>query len=337
MTKKVCFIICYYGPFPQWMDLFIQSCASNPRFDFMLVTDNELPGRPENVSILPLSFEELRERFSRLLGFPAALTKAYKLCDYRPLYGRAFQEELRGYDFWGHCDVDQIWGDLEDFIDDTLLDAWPRIGLYGHCTLYRNTEEINRLSLRPGAAFPYDRVCSDKAHYGFNDITGSNLIFEKQGVPYYKALPIGDANWLLPRVSVYPCRSGKEFYCWQDGKILRVYEQNGLRTQEFAYLHFQKKTPFYDPRLDYSRGFYIKTDRFVPREPGPFTLEELERENEFKSALCDFTGILRGEAKRARQFLLKKNLHEKRILLGKGSAYAGYRLRSLLRGESKKP
>ena len=41
----------------------------------------------------------------------------YKLCDYKPVYGLIFDEDLQDYDFWGHCDVDLIFGDIRKFIN----------------------------------------------------------------------------------------------------------------------------------------------------------------------------------------------------------------------------
>lgn len=102
-------IACYYGKLPDWLELWLLSCKYNPCFDFMLVTDQKVSNTfPANVRLLQLSMEELRRRFSRILGFSAALSDEYKLCDYKPLYGLAFQKELTGFDFWGHCDLDVI-------------------------------------------------------------------------------------------------------------------------------------------------------------------------------------------------------------------------------------
>lgn len=99
MKTKVMIIACYYGSLPDWMDLWLLSCRYNPEFQFMLVTDLPLPNCPDNVSIIKLPMNELQQRFSRVLGFEAALSSPYKLCDYKPIYGLAFQEELLGYDF----------------------------------------------------------------------------------------------------------------------------------------------------------------------------------------------------------------------------------------------
>lgn len=238
-------IACYYGKLPDWLELWLLSCKYNPCFDFMLVTDQKVSNTfPANVRLLQLSMEELRRRFSRILGFSAALSDEYKLCDYKPLYGLAFQKELTGFDFWGHCDLDVIWGDLGKFIKEDLFEQHIRIGKFGHLTLYKNTEEVLRLYREPGAAFSFDTVFQDSSHYGFDEIMGMNRIFEKGGIPYYGEMPIADAMWLLPRITVYPGVPCSEVYFWHEGKVCRAYQQgeNGYKVQEFAYLHFQKST-----------------------------------------------------------------------------------------------
>ena len=40
------------------------------------------------------------------------LDRPYKLCDFKPAYGFIFGEYLKEYDYWGHCDIDIVWGDL---------------------------------------------------------------------------------------------------------------------------------------------------------------------------------------------------------------------------------
>lgn len=325
MKNKVRIISCYYGQLPPWLDLWLLSCANNPEFDYLIVTDQTLARHPENVQMLFMSFDELRERFSRILGFPAALTTPYKLCDYKPLYGLAFQDELKGYDFWGHCDMDLIWGNLSDFVTDDLLDRYDRIGKFGHFILYRNTEQVNRLYQMPGGAFPYEIVFRDASHYGFDELTGINLIYEVNNIPYYKDLPIVDAERMVSRITSHPCQKGAEFYCWQDGKLYRVFGEKDCQTEQFAYLHFQKKAPALLPGCDYSGGFYIKANAFYPRNPAPFTTEELLQESEFRSVWTDCRELFTGQCKRAAQ-MLKKKPHERKIQLKKGVAYQLHRM-----------
>lgn len=92
-----------------------------------------------------MSFDALRARFQTKFSFPLSLERPYKLRDYRPAYGFLLEEELRGYDFWGCCDVDMMFGDIGVFITEDMLSRYDQIGRMGHFSLYRNTPEINLL------------------------------------------------------------------------------------------------------------------------------------------------------------------------------------------------
>ena len=52
---------------------------------------------------------------SRKLGFEVYLERPYKCCDLKPAYGVIFEEYLTAYSYWGHCDFDLIFGDLQYF------------------------------------------------------------------------------------------------------------------------------------------------------------------------------------------------------------------------------
>ena len=82
-----------------------------------------------------------------------SLELPYKVCDYKPAFGLIFEDYLRGVDFWGHCDVDVVWGSIRKFLaTDEILSRYDVVSprrrrIAGACTLYRNTDEVNRLFL----------------------------------------------------------------------------------------------------------------------------------------------------------------------------------------------
>lgn len=86
------------------------------------------------------------------------------MCDFRPFYGRIFKYYLRGYQFWGYCDIDIVFGDLskvlnEDFLSNIdIFTAYDK-SLVGHFTVLRNTEEINNLCL---SIKNYDKIAKNK-------------------------------------------------------------------------------------------------------------------------------------------------------------------------------
>ena len=56
---------------------------------------------------------------------------------------KIFKDYLREYDYWGHCDIDTILGDLNHYIPFEKLQEYDRIFTEGHMTLYKNNEKVN--------------------------------------------------------------------------------------------------------------------------------------------------------------------------------------------------
>src|SRR4051812_43662061 len=73
-----------------------------------------------------------------------------KIHDFRPAFGNLFREEIKSYDFWGHTDLDCVYGRVDRWVTDDLLadlDIHSNADtcLCGPWTLYRNTERVNSL------------------------------------------------------------------------------------------------------------------------------------------------------------------------------------------------
>ena len=75
---------------------------------------------PQNVKIVRCTFGELKEKFQKKLDVPLVLENAYKLCDYKQFYGYLFSEYLCGYDYWGYCDCDLIFGNIRRFVTQNV-------------------------------------------------------------------------------------------------------------------------------------------------------------------------------------------------------------------------
>jgi hypothetical protein len=144
----IAFIVPWFGSWPGWMPAFLLTCGLNPDVTWIIPTD-ELPlHAPRNVHFVNITLGEISERASRVLGFPVNIGSAYKLCDFKPLYGMIFEPELRGFDFWGHSDLDILWGSVRSFITPAITDRFDVIcgsdsGVIGHCTLYRNCGDVS--------------------------------------------------------------------------------------------------------------------------------------------------------------------------------------------------
>lgn len=168
--KKLIFIVPYFGPLPGYFHewAFSAGYLRDQAVDFLLITDQTAAFElPANIRVWKLPFEEFKARLQEKFDFPIAVPRPYKLCDFRPAWGYVFEDRLKGYDFWGNCDIDQVWGDVRAFITDDILDRYDRIHFLGHFTLYRNTPEMNGLFRKPGAIYGHRKVFSDAMHYSF--------------------------------------------------------------------------------------------------------------------------------------------------------------------------
>ena len=131
--KKACFIIPYFGKLPETFPVYLRTCAENPDYDWLIVTDDRAAyDYPENVHVSYTSFDAFVERVQSHFDFPIALKRPYKICDFRAAFGEIFAEELQGYRFWGHCDLDQYFGKISHFITDEVLDSYEKILCLGH-------------------------------------------------------------------------------------------------------------------------------------------------------------------------------------------------------------
>ena len=175
MSKKhsVALVMPYYGKFPNYFPLWLKSAGKNKDFTFMIFTDEDMScyNVPDNVHVVHMTFDELKALIAPHLDFNFMLDSPYKLCDYKPLYGLIFQDWLNGYDFWGYCDPDIIWGDMSRFITDEILEKYDRIYRHGHLCMYRNTEQSKTFMLKkvPGWPVSYRDIYRTGTHLGYFD------------------------------------------------------------------------------------------------------------------------------------------------------------------------
>lgn len=145
--KSLAFVIPYFGQLPNSFPIFLESCGVNSDVDFYIFTDDITSyNYPRNVVRVITSLQEIKEMAQQIFDFPISLDHAYKLCDYKPAYGEIFADYLKGYDFWGWCDLDIVWGKIRRFITDDILSGdYLRILTRGHCSIFPNTKRANCL------------------------------------------------------------------------------------------------------------------------------------------------------------------------------------------------
>ncbi len=135
----------YFGKLPINFNLWIKSCSYNKDFKFVVFTNDCVNcSIPKNVEIINLSFDEFKKIIQEKFDFPIALDNPYKLCDFKPVYGFVFSKMVRGYEYWGHCDMDLIFGDITKYFPSNIED-YAKISYLGHFCMYKNNNTINQM------------------------------------------------------------------------------------------------------------------------------------------------------------------------------------------------
>lgn len=181
---SIAIIICYIGKLPWYFSYFAHSCAFNEDVHFYIITDDRSYENrvPPNIRFVYKSLTEINELASEKLGFTTNITSGYKLCDFKPTYGVLFSELLENYDFWGHGDLDIIFGDIRKFMTEEVLEVHDLIAvrddyLTGYFLLFRNNSKMNFLFTESS---DYQKVLSDEKHYCFDETNFSFIDFEKE-------------------------------------------------------------------------------------------------------------------------------------------------------------
>jgi hypothetical protein len=112
------------------------------------------------------------------LGFTINLEYPYKLCDFKPAYGFIFSDILKEYHFWGHSDIDMVYGNIRNFMTEELLKEYDVVSsrhdfITGAFCLYRNVDLTNTLFMQ---SRDFKTVFSSPEHFCFDEC---NFLFDE--------------------------------------------------------------------------------------------------------------------------------------------------------------
>lgn len=278
--KKCLIILPYFGRFNNYFDLFVESCRKNTTVEWLLLTDDRTNLKyPNNIHVIYTTIEDIKKRVNEKMGFEVALDKPYKLCDIRPAFGFIFEEELIGYDYWGHCDCDLIFGDLDNRLQLLMCEEWDKIFAVGHLSLYKNTYENNRIfmnSVDGVKIYKEFMTCPDPCWFD-EDWKEYNIVrlFIDAGKRLYlddlSANPYGQKarfhlRKYIPSVRGFvtlPYENG--LFTWEDGSIFfnRIDHHKVVERREFLYLHLQRRTMINEVST-INKFFAIIPNKFIP-------------------------------------------------------------------------
>jgi len=259
--KSILFIIPYFGRFNNYFEWWLKTCKFNPSIDWLIVTDcSEKYDYPPNVHVEYTSFEELKERAKKALEVDVNITKPYKLCDLRPAYGIIFADEIRGYDFWGHCDVDVLFGDIRRFLTEDVLEKYEKISRWGHMSLYKNNFAMNTLFRKKVCDVPdVSEIFSSDIAYCFDEV-GMRQICKMNDIAICDTADmIFNIDWKKKAYEpLYWEKQKKDSYAfvWEKGHLYAcICNDNNIRKREIMYAHFQKRSIANDACIDENKLF----------------------------------------------------------------------------------
>ncbi|WP_178984747.1 DUF6625 family protein [Winogradskyella helgolandensis] len=229
--NSIILIIPYFGKWPLWFDAFLKSCEANPTIQWFCPTDCVLPkAYPANITFFPTTLEDLNKHVNQVVSANVPLSPR-KFCDLKPAYADIFAKQVSGYNFWGICDMDIIWGDIRKFMTQDILEQYDIISsrkeaISGHFNLFRNTPEINAL---------YKQLPDYKTLFEVPEFKWTDEVVLTQ---YLKEHPEVLVYW--PNILCNQERgrdSHQEYHLdrwqWQNGTMINAQTQD-----EVMYLHF---------------------------------------------------------------------------------------------------
>lgn len=291
--KKIALILPYFGKLPDFFQVWLDSCRANPTIDWLVFTDDESAfDYPPNVRRTLTTFEALRKRIQTLFPFPICLPRPYKLCDYKCAYGLIFKKELIGYDFWGYCDCDLVWGDIRKFVTDSILEKYDRIFSRGHLTLIRNNDEgIRFFTKKAEGILAYEKVFSSPEGFSFDEWNGTSLLWKKfNDKRFFDEILFDDITYSKKHFVSYQKvfrrmpREPKTDVCfiWKNGTLKRYFRGG---SEETLYAHFQKRPLRIEFDLSKHRSQNGWGYIFIPDAVLPFD-EKWETDEALRHAYC---------------------------------------------------
>lgn len=247
--SRILLIIPYFGSWPFWLDFFLLSCRHNPTVNWLIVGDSAPPeNAPDNVEFRQVNYADYLGFISTRLGITFAPARPYKLCDLKPMYGYLHQNDVAGYDFWGFCDLDVVFGNLRSFLTEEVLRndviATHAKRVSGHFSVFRNTAALREAFRKiPGWQ---EKVCDQKSQR-LDEAAFSKLFYRHKRWPLGMqkwlpgANPLGVSAYFKEQFSTPDCRipwadGSRDFptaWYWRDGVL-----NNDRSEQGFMYFHF---------------------------------------------------------------------------------------------------
>tara|TARA_Y200000002_G_scaffold299988_1_gene254965 strand:+ start:5850 stop:6785 length:936 start_codon:yes stop_codon:yes gene_type:complete len=306
MKYKIFFIVPFFGTFPNYFQLWLNSCGNNSCFNWLILTDGDIScyNISKNVSVKKIDLNNFRDIIQQDLDINICLNSPYKLCDFRPLYWKILDFYNINYDFWGHCDIDVFFGDLSKFLTNERLKKFDRIYSEGHLSLMRNNLTAKN-AYKLSGGYDYKEIFQQNENIGFDEHHGVNKKWINNKLNFYfnkKEIIDIDPQFKRFSFTYITLNLRNQFFFVEDKSVFRgtINKKNQLVKQEFAYIHFQKRKMDINIKINNCKKFLLSENGFTEM---PNSIEELKLIVS-KYSSTSFFDI--GKIKRSYRFLKNK-------------------------------
>lgn len=292
--NKCVLILPYFGEFNNYFDIFLKTCEYNKSYNWIIVTDNVKPYKyPNNVKIIHMTLNELKILIEKKMGFDICLKTPYKLCDYKPAYGFIFEKYIEDYEYWGHCDCDLLFGNLEKLLTPILDKGFNKIFAAGHLTIYKNNFDNNRVFMCSynEVQLYRDAFTTDKIYVldeDWNENNVHSIFIEKDSDKVYcndlsMNVAVNSSRFVRDAYDPKLRKFVKEYYSpsryyWENGNVISIKKDGngGFVKKEYIYIHLQQRKMRTEKHFKDEKIFEILPDRFVNKSRLPENIKELK-------------------------------------------------------------
>lgn len=251
----------YFGKLPPYFQLWLDSVGENPSVRWLFCSDIDLSFfvLPKNITIKHISFEGVRSLARRKLGFEPDLHCPYDLCKFRVAYGKIFEDDLKGVDYWAWTDCDMLYGDLTSVIAECEK-GFDKVLPKGHLSFVKNDGELTRgillddkiHSILKDGEVVSSSGCVDEVEIRF-EVLPKLGASQMNDLPYVNFYPryghfrLQDATPLCKKLGYaenpHPSLPVPCVFTWKDGHLLGWFALPNRKIQvvECVYIHFFKR------------------------------------------------------------------------------------------------
>ncbi len=169
---KIAVIIVFFGEWPEWIRYFLVSVCKNNLIEYLIFSDIQLKGYvPNNVKQRRFSPGDFCSLVKEKLGITLLMDNTYKVCDYKPTYGKVFESYLKDFDYWAYSDIDLFYGDMAASPIFPLLGKYDIISGFsgfasGPFCMFRNISRVNNLYC---GIKNYKTILGSPEYHGFDE------------------------------------------------------------------------------------------------------------------------------------------------------------------------